>query len=155
MTIIGYFYIFIFYPFFLPLFIIVIIGKPLFLLKLISKIIHFQEPIKKTEIFNILLSVLSLFSIYFFIIVWNNSSNLENLLKKEKESSDYFELEMNKLFNDERNLYLFLTCIAILFTVSKVTERMIRINEHQQQLTKLKSDLAKSGIKTDEAKKKD
>ena len=155
MTITELIYFCIYLSFLLPVFLICLLGKPLFLIKLISKIIHYKEPFKQTKVFSILLSCLSLFAVYYLFTTRNHSKNIQAYLDKGDAPSSYTDLEIKRLFGEERNLYLYLTCIALLFAIYKLTYRMLKIAALERQTKQKKEELSKMGDKPLESKKKD
>ena len=156
MTITELIYYCIYLSFLLPVFLICLLGWPLFIVKLISKIIHYKEPFKQTKVFSMLLSGLSLFAAYYLFTIRNHSKKIQSYLDKEETTSSYTDLEIKRLFGEERNLYLYLTCIALLFAIYKLTHRMINIADMKRQIKAKKEELSKKGgDKPLDAKKKD
>ncbi len=110
MTLISIFYTFITFGFLFPMYIVTIIGKPLFLVRLINSVIHYVEPFKKFEVFNVICGVCAIGAAYNYLIKYN----MESAIKFELNSGNAnVEPKVGLVFNYERN--------ALIFVVSSST----------------------------------
>ena len=153
MSIVSIFYNFIFLCFIVPLFILTLIGFPRFLMRIISKIIH--SKINEHEIFTYLLFLCIIFASYFYYQFYKAQSLIHVLLAHNAQVS---ELESKRLTarSNQRNFYIFIVAIAMLFAIHKFTERFIRIGEIENELKSKKEELDKLvPQKSDSDKKND
>ena len=140
MSIVSIFYNFIFLCFIVPLFILTLIGFPRFLMRIISQIIH--SKINEHEIFTYLLFLCIIFASYFYYQFYKAQSLIHVLLAHNAQVS---ELESKRLTarSNQRNFYIFIVAIAMLFAIHKFTERFIRIGEIENELKSKKEELDK------------
>ena len=140
MSIVSIFYNFIFLCFIVPLFILTLIGFPRFLMRIISKIIH--SKINEHEIFTYLLFLCIIFASYFYYQFYKAQSLIHVLLAHNAQVT---ELESKRLTarSNQRNFYIFIVAIAMLFAIHKFTERFIRIGEIENELKSKKEELDK------------
>ena len=153
MTLISIFYTFITFGFLFPMYIVTIIGKPLFLVRLINSVIHYVEPFKKFEVFNVICGVCALGAAYNYLIKYN----MESAIKFELNSGNAnVEPKVGLVFNYERNALIFVTSLAILLSIYKFTQRYLNINQYKKDLKAKKEQLDKlQPQKSAEEKKKD
>ena len=153
MTLISIFYTFITFGFLFPMYIITIIGKPIFLVKLINSIIHYVEPFKKFEVFNVICGVCVIGAAYNYLIKYS----MESAIKYEIESGNTnVEPKVGLVFNYERNALIFITSLAILLSIYKFTQRYLNINQLKKDLKAKKEQLDKvQPPKSADEKKKD
>ena len=140
MSIVSIFYNFIFLCFIVPLFILTLIGFPRFLMRIISKIIH--SKINEHEIFTYLIFLCIIFASYFYYQFYKAQSLIHVLFAHNAQVS---ELESKRLTarSNQRNFYIFIVAIAMLFAIHKFTERFIRIGEIENELKSKKEELDK------------
>ena len=138
MSLVGIFYKFIFLGFIFPLFIITLIGRPRFLMNIISKIIH--TSINQHEIFSYLLFLCILFACYFYYQFYKAQNLIQILINHNAETA---QLESKRLTarGSQRNFYIFIVTIAMLFAIQKFTERFIRIGIAEKEINDLKKEL--------------
>ena len=149
MSLIGFFVRYIFTYSFLPLFLIFLIGKPLFLIKILNDFLHLK--INNIQIFHFLLGIFSIFEVYFYYSISSGKKFIERIIKNELINSQQYSIRLSQIHSDERNIYIFLTCIAMLLTFHKFGERHLRIAD----LEKLKFEKEQKLGKTNEKSKKD
>ena len=152
MSLIGFFVRYIFTFAFLPLFVIFLIGKPLILINHLNKFLHFK--VNNTEIFHFLLVLFGIFDLYFYYSYSSGNKVINRLIKNEIINTDEYSVRLSQVHSDERNIYIFLTCIAMLLTMHKFGERHLRIADLEKQISEKEKKLGKE-TKTPEAKKKD
>ena len=152
MSLIGFFVKYIFIPSILPLFIIFFFGKPVFLIKLLDKVLHFE--IRKTKLIHLLLFIFSLFDIYLYYSRSLGKKAIERLIKNEIINTEEYSFRLSQIHSDERNMYIFLTCIVMLLSIEKFGLRHIRIAE-LEEIKKGKEKELNSHQKTPEQKKND
>ena len=155
MSLIGFFVRYIFTFTFLPLFLIFLIGKPLILINYLNKFLHLK--VNNTEIFHFLLLVFGIFDLYFYYSYSSGNKVIKRLIKNEIINTDEYSVRLSQVHSDERNIYIFLTCIAMLLTIHKFGERHLRIADLEKQISEKEKKLGKetNTPKTPEAKKKD
>ena len=152
MSLIGLFVRYIFTYFILPIFIIFLIGKPVFLIKILNSILHFE--INKIQIFHFLLVLFGMFDIYYYLSFSSGKKAIERIIKNEIINTEEYSVRLSQVHSDERNIYIFLTCIAMLLTIHKFGERVIRISKQQVEKAELEKKLGVTE-KSAEAKKND
>ena len=152
MSLIGFFVRYIFTFIFLPLFFIFLVGKPLFLINILNKFLH--SKIKETQIFHFLLLVFGIFDLYFYYSYSSGNKVIQRIIKNEIINTEEYSVRLSQVHSDERNIYIFLTCIAMLLTMHKFGERILRIAELQKEISEKEKKLGKTA-KTPENKKKD
>ena len=155
MTLIGFFVRYIFTYTFLPLFVIFLFGKPLFLIRKIYGFLH--SKVRETEIFYFLLVLFAIFDLYFYVSYSSGKKAINRMVKNEIINTSEYSVKLSLLHSDERNIYIFLTCIAMLLTIHKFGERHLRIADLEKQISEKEKKLGKetNTPKTPEAKKKD
>ena len=134
---------------FIPLFFIFLIGKPLFLIKLLNYFLHLK--IKNIQIFHFLLAIFSIFEVYYYYSCSSGKKVIEKIIKNEIINSEQYSIRLSQIHSDERNIYIFLTCIAMLLTFHKFGERHLRIADFEKEIIEKEKKLGK----TDEKTKKD
>ena len=152
MTLIGFFVRYIFTFIFLPLFFLFLIGKPLFLIKILNDILHLK--INNTEIFHFVLALFAIFDLYFYYSYSTGTKAIKRMIKNEIINSQEYSVRLSLLHSDERNIYIFLTCIAMLLTMHKFGERILRIDEKAAEKKELEEKL-RITEKTPKEKKND
>ena len=151
MSLIGFFVRYIFTFTFLPLFFIFLVGKPLFLINILNKFLH--SKIKETQIFHFLLLVFGLFDLYFYYSYSSGNKTIQRIIKNEIINTEEYSVRLSQVHSDERNIYIFLTCIAMLLTIHKFGERHIRIAELQKEISEKEKKLGKTAKKPENKKK--
>ena len=149
MSLIGFFVRYIFTYSFLPLFPIFLIGKPLFLIKILNDFLHLK--INNIQIFHFLLAIFSIFEVYFYYSISSGKKFIERIIKNELINTQQYSIRLSQIHSDERNIYIFLTCIAMLLTFHKFGERHLRIADLEKQKFQKEQKLGK----TNEKSKKD
>ena len=152
MTLIGFFVRYIFTFIFLPLFFLFLIGKPLFLIKILNDILHLK--INNTEIFHFVLALFAIFDLYFYYSYSTGTKAINRMIKNEIINSQEYSVRLSLLHSDERNIYIFLTCIAMLLTMHKFGERHLRIANLEKEIAEKEKKFGKT-TKSAEDKKKD
>lgn len=153
MTLISLFYTYISMGFLFPMYIITLVGKPLFLVKIIDKIIHFVEPIKHFEIFNLILGICGLGTVYNYWCKYSMESSIRRDLSLGHER---LEDRVNLANSYERNGLIFVFSLAVLFSIYKFSQRYFRLDELKKELKTKKEKLDKiQPPKNADEKKKD
>lgn len=156
MAIIAGFFNCLFIYFLFPFFVLVVIGKPLFIMKAINSILTIEEPIKKFQI-NTILILIFLIGIGYSVIEMNTSRMAINYILQEAEHYDPKEYEEKlRVFNsNERNLFMVVSCLLILLTIQKFSDRHIKIGDYKREVFQKKAILDKEHPKVplDEKKK--
>ena len=152
MSLIGLFVRYVFTYFFIPIFIIFLIGKPLFLIKLLNKFLHLK--FNNIQIFHFLLVIFALFDAYYYYSYTSGKKVVRRIIKNEIINTDEYSVRLSQVHSDERNIYIFLTCIAMLLTFHKFGERTLRVGEKEKEKAELEKKYGITG-ETPEHKKKD
>ncbi len=150
MSLIGLFVRYIFTYFILPIFIIFLIGKPIFLIKMLNKFLHFQ--INNIQIFHFLLFVFGLFDFYFYFSYNSGKKVIQRIIKNEIINTEEYSVRLSQVHSDERNIYIFLTTIAMLLTIHKFGERLQRISEKEKEKKELEKKLGIDGKNSEKMK---
>ena len=152
MSLIGFFVRYIFAYVILPIFIIFLIGWPTFLIKILNKFLHFK--INNIQIYYFLLALFAIFDGYYYLSYSNGKKAIQRIIKNEIINTEEYSVRLSQLHSDERNIYIFLTCIAMLLAIHKFGERLLRIAEKRKEKAEKEKEL---GIteKSPEDKKKD
>ena len=150
MSLIGLFVRYIFTYFILPIFIIFLIGKPIFLIKVLNKFLHFQ--INNIQIFHFLLFVFGLFDFYFYFSYNSGKKVIQRIIKNEIINTEEYSVRLSQVHSDERNIYIFLTTIAMLLTIHKFGERLQRISEKEKEKKELEKKLGIDGKNSEKMK---
>ena len=155
MPLIGFFVRYIFSFVFLPLFFIFLIGKPLFLIRILNDILH--KEINKTQIFHFLLVLFIIFDLYYYYSFTSGNKLVQRMIQKEFINPEEYSIRLSQTHSDERNIYIFLTCIAMLLTIHKFGERHIRNAQFEIKKNELEKKLGINGATptTPNHKKKD
>ena len=139
MSLIGFFVRYIFTYIFLPLFAVFLIGKPLILIKILNNFLH--SKINNIEIFHFLLVLFGIFDAYYYFSYSSGLKVIQHIIKNEIINTEDYSVRLSQVHSDERNIYIFLTCIAILLTIHKFGERIIRIAEKEAEKLELEKKL--------------
>ena len=152
MSLIGLFVRYIFTYFILPIFVIFLVGKPVFLIKLLNSFLHFK--INNIQIFHFLLVLFGIFDVYYYVSYSSGKKVVKRIIKNEIINTEEYSVRLSQVHSDERNIYIFLTCIAMLLSMHKFGERILRIDEKEAEKKELEKKL---GIteKTPKEKKND
>ena len=124
MNLIGFFVRYIFTFIIMPLFFIFLVGKPLFLIKILNAFLH--KEINKTQIFHFLLGLFIIFDVYYYYSYTSGNKIVQRMIQKDFINPEDYSIRLSQTHSDERNIYIFLTCIAMLLTIHKFGERHIR-----------------------------
>ncbi len=130
------------------------LGKPLFLIRLLNKFIHFE--IHGNEIFYLLLLIFAISDLYFIYGKSSAKKSITRLLSIKMIDPDEYQAKSAIVHSYDRNIYIFLTCIAMLLTIHKFGERHLRLADFKSKIAANKKEIEKlSPSKTPEAKKQD
>ena len=131
MSLIGIFVRYIFTFGILPLFIIYLIGWPIFIIRILNKILYIK--FKEIYIFNFLIGILAVLDIYYYWSYKSGQKIINTIIKNEIINTEEYSVKLSQMHSDERNIYIFLTCIAMLLSIHKFGERIIRIADMEKQ----------------------
>ena len=151
MSLIGFFVRYIFTYVILPIFIIFLIGWPTFLIKILNKFLHFK--INNIQIYYFLLVLFAVFDGYYYLSYSNGKKAIQRIIKNEIINTEEYSVRLSQLHSDERNIYIFLTCIAMLLAIHKFGERLLRIAEKRKEKAEKEKELGVTE-KSPEDKKK-
>lgn len=140
--------------FFLPMFILYIIGKPRFIVKILNKILELREPVFHYKIFghlSLFLGLNAVFNYYRKIkvgeeileFVSTGAPNLRQILEpKYREQSLY-----------ERNFYLFVCLSIMLIIFLKLSFSYKEIIQIEEECSKLEKEFKQKGGNVNELAK--
>ena len=152
MSLIGLFVRYIFTYIILPIFVIFLVGKPVFLIKLLNNFLHFK--INNIQIFHFLLVLFGIFDVYYYVSYSSGKKVVKRIIKNEIINTEEYSVRLSQVHSDERNIYIFLTCIAMLLSMHKFGERILRIADKEKELKQKEKELGVSE-KAPEKKKQD
>ena len=152
MSLIGIFVRYIFGLGILPLFVIYLIGRPICVIRILNKILYIK--FKEIYIFNFIIAIFAVLDVYYYWSYSVGKKIIETIIKNEIINTEEYTVKLSQMHSDERNIYIFLTCIAMLLTIHKFGERHLRIADLEKQISEKEKKLGKE-TKTPEAKKKD
>ena len=131
MSLIGIFVRYIFTFGILPLFIIYLIGWPIFIIRILNKILYIK--FKDIYIFNFLIGIFAVLDIYYYWSYKSGQKIINTIIKNEIINTEEYSVKLSQMHSDERNIYIFLTCIAMLLSIHKFGERILRIADMEKQ----------------------
>ena len=122
----------------MPLFVIFLIGKPVFLIRLLNGFLHFK--INNIQIFHFFLVIFAIFDIYYYASYSSGKKAVKRIIKNEIINTEEYSIRLSQVHSDERNIYIFLTCIAMLLAMHKFGERILRIAKKEQQVKQIEKE---------------
>ena len=125
MSLIGIFVRYIFTFGILPLFVVYLIGKPIFIIRLLDKIIYVR--INDIYVFNFLILLFGVLDVYYFWSYTVGKKVIDSIIKNEIINTEEYTVKLSQMHSDERNVYIFLTCIAMLLSIHKFGQRILKI----------------------------
>ena len=93
------------------------------------------------QIFHFLLLIFGLFDFYFYFSYNSGQKAVQRIIKNEIINTEEYSVRLSQVHSDERNIYIFLTTIAMLLTIHKFGERIIRIDEKEKEKKELEKKL--------------
>ena len=139
MSLIGIFVRYIFTFGILPLFIIYLIGWPIFIIRILNKILYIK--IKEIYVFNFIIVLFALLDIYYYWSYTTGNKIISAIIKNEIINTEEYSVRLSQMHSDERNIYIFLTCIAMLLSIHKFGERILRIADLEKEKKKKEKEL--------------
>ena len=130
MSLIGIFVRYIFTVGILPLFIIYLIGWPIFIIRILNKVLYIK--INDVYVFNFLIVLFALLDIYYYWSYSTGKKIINTIIKNEIINTEEYSVKLSQMHSDERNIYIFLTCIAMLLSIHKFGERILRIDNMEK-----------------------
>ena len=131
MSLIGIFVRYIFTFGILPLFIIYLIGWPIFIIRILNKVLYIK--INDVYVFNFLIVLFALLDIYYYWSYSTGKKIINTIIKNEIINTEEYSVKLSQMHSDERNIYIFLTCIAMLLSIHKFGERILRIDKMEKE----------------------
>ena len=131
MSLIGIFVRYIFTFGILPLFVVYLIGKPIFIIRLLDKIIYVR--INDIYVFNFLILLFGVLDVYYFWSYTVGKKVIDSIIKNEIINTEEYTVKLSQMHSDERNVYIFLTCIAMLLSIHKFGQRILKIADLEKQ----------------------
>ena len=131
MSLIGIFVRYIFTFGILPLFIIYLIGWPIFIIRILNKVLYIK--INDVYVFNFLIVLFALLDIYYYWSYSTGKKIINTIIKNEIINTEEYSVKLSQMHSDERNIYIFLTCIAMLLSIHKFGERILRIDNMEKE----------------------
>ena len=131
MSLIGIFVRYIFTLGILPLFIIYLIGWPIFIIRILNKVLYIK--VNDVYVFNFLIVLFALLDIYYYWSYSTGKKIINTIIKNEIINTEEYSVKLSQMHSDERNIYIFLTCIAMLLSIHKFGERILRIDKMEKE----------------------
>ena len=131
MSLIGIFVRYIFTFGILPLFIIYLIGWPIFIIRILNKVLYIK--VNDVYVFNFLIVLFALSDIYYYWSYSTGKKIINTIIKNEIINTEEYSVKLSQMHSDERNIYIFLTCIAMLLSIHKFGERILRIDKMEKE----------------------
>ena len=131
MSLIGLFVRYIFTFGILPLFVVYLIGKPIFIIRLLDKIIYVR--INDIYVFNFLILLFGVLDVYYYWSYTVGKKVIDSIIKNEIINTEEYTVKLSQMHSDERNVYIFLTCIAMLLSIHKFGQRILKIADLEKQ----------------------
>ena len=131
MSFIGIFVRYIFTFGILPLFVVYLIGKPIFIIRLLDKIIYVR--INDIYVFNFLILLFGVLDVYYYWSYTVGKKVIDSIIKNEIINTEEYTVKLSQMHSDERNVYIFLTCIAMLLSIHKFGQRILKIADLEKQ----------------------
>ena len=131
MSLIGIFVRYIFTFGILPLFVVYLIGKPIFIIRLLDKIIYVR--INDIYVFNFLILLFGVLDVYYYWSYTVGKKVIDSIIKNEIINTEEYTVKLSQMHSDERNIYIFLTCIAMLLSIHKFGQRILKIADLEKQ----------------------
>jgi len=131
MSLIGIFVRYIFTFGILPLFVVYLIGKPIFIIRLLDKVIYVR--INDIYVFNFLILLFGVLDIYYYWSYTVGKKVIDSIIKNEIINTEEYTVKLSQMHSDERNVYIFLTCIAMLLSIHKFGQRILKIADLEKQ----------------------
>ena len=66
---------------------------------------------------------------------------INTIIKNEIINTEEYTVKLSQMHADERNIYIFLTCIVMLLSINKLGERIVRIDEMEKLKKKKEQEL--------------
>ena len=148
MSLIGIFVRYIFTFGILPLFIIYLIGWPIFIIRILNKILYIK--VNDIYVFNFLIFLFCVLDVYYYWSYISGQKVIDAIIKNEIINTEEYSVKLSQLHADERNIYIFLTCIAMLLSIHKFGERILRVADMEKEKKKKEKEL---GYDLDEVNK--
>ena len=115
----------------LPLFIIYLIGWPIFIIRILNKVLYIK--VNDVYVFNFLIVLFALLDIYYYWSYSTGKKIINTIIKNEIINTEEYSVKLSQMHSDERNIYIFLTCIAMLLSIHKFGERILRIDKMEKE----------------------
>ena len=131
MSLIGIFVRYIFTFGILPLFVIYLIGWPIFIIRMLNKILYIK--FKEIYIFNFIIFMFGVLDVYYYWSYSVGKKIIDSIIKNEIINTEAYTVKLSQMHSDERNIYIFLTCIAMLLSIHKFGERIIRLDDFEKE----------------------
>ena len=131
MSLIGIFVRYIFTFGILPLFVVYLIGWPIFLIRILNKVLYIR--VNDIYVFNFLIVLFAVLDVYYFWSYQTGKKIIDTIIKNEIINTEQYTVKLSQMHSDERNIYIFLTCIAMLLSIHKFGERILRVDEMEKE----------------------
>ena len=152
MSLIGIFVRYIFTFGILPLFIIYLIGWPIFIIRILNKVLYIK--INDVYVFNFLIVLFALLDIYYYWSYSTGKKIINTIIKNEIINTEEYSVKLSQMHSDERNIYIFLTCIAMLLSIHKFGERILRVADLEKLKKQKEKELGYDNDMSDASKHK-
>ena len=131
----------------LPLFIIYLIGWPIFIIRILNKILYIR--VNEIYVFNFFIYLFVLLDVYYYWSYATGVKVINAIIKNEIINTDEYSVKLSQTHSDERNIYIFLTCIAMLLSIHKFGERILRVADLEKLAKEKEKQLGYDTNKSD------
>ena len=139
MSLIGVFVRYIFSFGILPIFIIYLIGRPIFVIRILNKFLYIR--VNEIYVFNFLIYLFAVLDVYYFWSYKTGQKVINSIIKNEIINTEEYSVKLSQMHSDERNIYIFLTCIAMLLSIHKFGQRILRVADLEKEKKKKEKEL--------------
>ena len=73
---------------------------------------------------------------------------INTIIKNEIINTEEYTVKLSQMHSDERNIYIFLTSIAMLLSIHKFGERILRIADYEKEKKEKEKQLGYDNVKT-------
>ena len=146
MSLIGIFVRYIFAFGILPLFVIYLIGRPICVIRILNKILYIK--FKDIYIFIFIILNLAILDVYYYWSYSVGKQIINTIIKNEIINTEEYTVKLSQMHSDERNIYIFLTSIAMLLSIHKFGERILRIADYEKEKKEKEKKLGYENVKT-------
>lgn len=134
--------------FFLPILVLVLIGKPRFLIKLIHMILNLKEPIKEIKIFMFIWLSSGLFAVLNFFQKFK-IERIVQVLDKSQKNLETYDSKMRDLNLAERNAYMYFNYFIVIIIIERLCDSYFKSWVEEDKKTLIEKKILEVSNKKD------